>query len=61
MNNKYNEVMKLILDYGHAKMNIGMELRSDSFSAEKVNKLDDERKVILDQICDAIIELTKEA
>lgn len=59
MNNKYNEVMKLILDYGHVKMIIGMELHGDPFSAEKVNKLDDEKTVILDQICDAIIELTK--
>lgn len=58
MNDKYNEVMKLILDYGQVKMNMGLELHSDHFSAEKVNKLDDEKKILLDQICDAIIELT---
>jgi hypothetical protein len=59
MNDKYNDIMKLILDYGHVKMNIGLELRSDHFSAEKVNTLDNEKKAILDQICDAIIKLTK--
>ena len=59
MNDKYNEVMMLILDYGHIKMKIGMELRTSPFSAETVNMMDDEKTVILDQICDAIIKLTK--
>lgn len=59
MNDKYNEVIKLILDYGLAKLNIGRAIASDSCTAEKMFKLDEEKTVILNQICDAIFELTK--
>jgi len=59
--NKYNEVMELILNYGDAKLNIGLAIASDFCSEEKMAVLDKEKTAILDKICDAIIELTKDA
>ena len=59
MNDKYTEIMNLILSYGQIKLEIGKLIMSDSYKFDKFDELDDKKTITLDQICDAIIELTK--
>jgi len=59
MNDKFTEVMNLILDYGHIKLEVGKLIKSDSYKFDKFMELEYKKTITLDQICDAILELTK--
>lgn len=57
----YWEIMELILKYGADKQKLGMMICKTTFNAAEYQDLEDHKQVVLDQICDVILKLTKEA
>lgn len=57
----YREIMELIIKYGSDKQKLGMMICEEHFSAAEYQDLEDHKQVILNQICDVILKLTKEA
>jgi hypothetical protein len=57
----YREIMDLILKYGADKQKLGLMICKTPFSAAEYQDLEDHKQIILNQICDVILKLTKEA
>lgn len=55
----FMEIMDLILKYGSDKQKLGIMICKNAFSTAEYQDLEDHKRVVLDQICNAIMELTK--